>query len=37
MTVTDIQRRLAELGHDPGPVDGKWGAKTMAAVTAAAG
>lgn len=37
MTVADIQRRLAELGHDPGGIDGQWGPKTMAAVATAIG
>lgn len=34
MTVLDIQRRLAALGHDPGPIDGVWGRRTIAAVKA---
>lgn len=37
MTVTDIQRRLAELGHNPGPADGKLGKRTLAALEAALG
>jgi uncharacterized protein (TIGR02594 family) len=32
-----IQRRLKELGHDPGSLDGIWGADTRRAVTAALG
>jgi len=31
-TVADYQRRLAELGYDPGPADGIRGRKTIAAV-----
>ncbi|HLP67938.1 MAG TPA: peptidoglycan-binding protein [Rhizobium sp.] len=31
-TTLDIQRRLAELGFDPGPIDGVRGRKTIAAV-----
>ncbi|MDO1582441.1 peptidoglycan-binding protein [Rhizobium oryzicola] len=31
-TVLDVQRRLAELGFDPGPLDGLRGRKTIAAV-----
>ena len=37
MNVSDIQQRLAELGHDPGPIDGAWGEKTAIAVRAAIG
>lgn len=37
MTLKDIQQRLKELGHDPGPIDGAWGQKTMTAVAAAIG
>jgi TPR repeat protein len=33
--VADIQRALADLGLDPGPVDGKMGGKTRAAIRAA--
>jgi len=33
--LADIQRALADLGHDPGPVDGKMGGKTRAAIRAA--
>jgi len=32
--VRDLQEALAQLGFDPGPVDGAFGAKTEAAVTA---
>ena len=28
----DIQARLAELGYEPGPIDGEWGQKTRDAV-----
>ena len=35
MTIADIQRRLAELGFDPGPIDGRTGPKTRAAIRAA--
>lgn len=31
--VTDLQKRLAQLGFVVGPIDGKYGAKTQAAVT----
>ena len=34
LSVRDVQQRLTELGHDPGPVDGAWGAKTRAALNA---
>src|SRR5690606_1092700 len=30
--VQRLQKRLARLGHDPGPVDGNFGARTDAAV-----
>lgn len=30
--LADIQRALADLGHDPGPADGKMGSKTRAAI-----
>ncbi|MDI7924614.1 NlpC/P60 family protein [Ferirhizobium litorale] len=33
-TILDIQRRLAELGFSPGPLDGVMGAKTEAAIIA---
>lgn len=29
-----LQRRLVELGFDPGPVDGQWGPRTAAAYAA---
>lgn len=29
-----LQTRLKELGHDPGPIDGEYGALTKAAVAA---
>lgn len=32
--VRELQQRLAKLGYNPGPVDGIYGAKTKAAVTA---
>jgi peptidoglycan hydrolase-like protein with peptidoglycan-binding domain len=32
--VMRVQRRLKELGHDPGPVDGRLGAQTKAALRA---
>ena len=32
--VTDAQKRLRDLGYDPGPVDGQMGAKTRAAIRA---
>jgi peptidoglycan hydrolase-like protein with peptidoglycan-binding domain/DNA invertase Pin-like site-specific DNA recombinase len=31
--VKALQRRLRRLGHDPGPADGRFGARTRAAVT----
>jgi curli biogenesis system outer membrane secretion channel CsgG len=34
MPLADAQRRLAELGFDPGPADGKPGARTTAAIRA---
>ncbi|KZY35954.1 hypothetical protein A3731_16435 [Roseovarius sp. HI0049] len=34
MSVKEIQQHLTELGYDPGPVDGAWGAKTLAALNA---
>jgi TPR repeat protein len=33
--VADIQRALADLGYDPGPVDGKMGGRTRAAIRTA--
>lgn len=33
VTVEDLQRALIRNGYDPGPVDGKMGAKTRRAVT----
>jgi uncharacterized protein (TIGR02594 family) len=30
----EIQKRLKELGHDPGPLDGIWGTKTGDAIAA---
>lgn len=36
MSVEMIQRGLAALGYDPGPVDGRWGRQTARAVTALA-
>lgn len=32
MTIADIQRALKAQGHDPGPVDGAWGRRTIAAL-----
>src|SRR5262245_7219977 len=29
-----VQRRLKELGHDPGPIDGRLGVQTQAALKA---
>lgn len=37
MDVTDIQQRLAALGHNPGPVDGRFGPHTAAAIAEALG
>lgn len=34
IAVEDLQRKLAEAGFDPGPIDGSFGPKTMAAVRA---
>ena len=34
MTVLDIQRALGARGFNPGPLDGIWGRKTIAAVEA---
>jgi hypothetical protein len=34
LSTRDIQRALSELGFEPGPVDGIWGRKTIAAVFA---
>lgn len=34
MTTLEIQRRLAALGHDPGPQDGKKGKRTTSAIKA---
>ena len=34
LSVRDIQELLTELGYDPGPIDGAWGAKTLRAVNA---
>ena len=31
-TVVDLQTRLAQAGHNPGPIDGKFGPKTRGAV-----
>lgn len=32
MNIFDIQQNLRALGHDPGPIDGVWGAQTRAAL-----
>ncbi len=32
--LSDIQAKLRELGHDPGPIDGIWGAQTRDAIAA---
>jgi uncharacterized protein (TIGR02594 family) len=32
-----IQKKLKEIGHDPGPIDGVWGAETRRAIAAALG
>ena len=34
MTTEDVQRVLTKLGHDPGPIDGDAGPRTVAALTA---
>jgi len=34
MTTLEVQRRLLELGYDPGPADGAMGRRTMAALIA---
>lgn len=34
MNITEIQRRLAALGYDPGPIDGIRGPRTIAAIRA---
>lgn len=34
-TTIKLQQRLKDLGFDPGPVDGDWGPRTLAAVNAA--
>jgi peptidoglycan hydrolase-like protein with peptidoglycan-binding domain len=34
MSLAEAQRRLAELGFDPGPADGKPGARTVAPIRA---
>ena len=34
MLISDIQRALAALGYDPGPVDGYMGPRTQKAVRA---
>lgn len=34
MTILEIQRALKARGHDPGPLDGAWGRRTIAALTA---
>lgn len=34
VTVKDVQRALARAGFDPGPVDGRFGRKTKAAIKA---
>ncbi|MFN3858095.1 MAG: glycoside hydrolase family protein [Caulobacter sp.] len=35
MSILTVQQRLKAAGFDPGPVDGKWGPKTEAALNAA--
>ena len=30
--IRQVQQKLSEMGHDPGPVDGIWGPRTQAAV-----
>ncbi len=32
LTPLTVQQKLVQLGYDPGPVDGRWGKKTAAAV-----
>ena len=32
MTIAEAQKRLATLGYDPGPADGKLGARTVSAL-----
>lgn len=32
--VREVQQLLTELGYDPGPIDGAWGAKTLGALNA---
>jgi peptidoglycan hydrolase-like protein with peptidoglycan-binding domain len=34
LSVREVQQLLTDLGYDPGPVDGAWGAKTLAALNA---
>lgn len=34
LSVAEVQTRLSQLGYDPGPVDGAWGGKTLAALNA---
>ncbi|MEM6589759.1 MAG: peptidoglycan-binding protein [Pseudomonadota bacterium] len=34
LSVRDIQKLLTAMGYDPGPIDGAWGAKTLAALNA---
>ena len=31
-SVFQVQQKLSELGYDPGPTDGQWGAKTSNAI-----
>ena len=33
-TTIKLQQRLKDLGFDPGPIDGDWGPRTLAAVNA---
>lgn len=35
MSYATLQRKLAAAGYDPGPLDGRWGARTAAALDAA--
>lgn len=35
MSIRKVQERLAAAGFDPGPIDGKWGARTEGALDAA--